>query len=255
MPHWVRRELVDYAGKTGRTVAKTPVKLSQAAQRRLAADRADEADATRRGVILDDGGNEVYLDRGLADSAASGGPRPRGALMFSPPASGGPGARRGLAFSPGSPARSRGPRGALFSPAPGSPAAGAAAAGAGAAPPPSTPESQRIRGGPPPRMEETELIMPESYYRKNLGPTNEKYLEANRMKAIQAAALAEAAKKSTRYGTFDIRGGTRRRRNHHRKNKKHAATHKHKSTNKPKSTSRRRRSHTRVSRRRARGAK
>ena len=147
---------------------------------------------------------------------------------------------------------------------PGSPAPGAGAgAGAGAPPPPSTPPAAPPRDAPP-RAEEM-LDTNADYGDVTVNPFM-RYAERNG--AIQAAAAAARAAAaapsatrtapskfsqaySTRYGK---RGGTRRR-HRHRKNKKHAATHKHKSTNKPKSTSHRRRSHTRVSRRRARGAK
>jgi hypothetical protein len=157
------------------------------------------------------------------------------------------GPRRGLAFSLGSPApgspalgRSMGPRGALMfgSPAP----------GAGAGEPPRTPEGRGIRGGPAPRMEEFPATTSLRSYEKegNLLPPG---TQNDRRKEI---AAAKAKEEEARLRRRSFRGGTRR--NRRRKNKKHAAaTHKHKSTNK--STSRRKRSHTRVSRRRGRGAK
>ena len=191
-------------------------------------------------------------------SAGKGGPQRRtaatpGSALFSP--SPAPPSASG-AKSRGPLSSMRGRRMAFGSPAPGSPPATgrrALFASPAAAPaPPRTPEGQGIRSRLP---IPAELLRDTgAKYPGIRDAPDAKNFERNRLREIQAAALAEAAEKSTTYGTFKIRGGTRRRRNH-RKSKKHAATHKHKSTNKSTSTSRRRRSHTRVSRRRARGAK
>ena len=96
----IRRAMQKYADERGRPVAKTPEKVSQAAQkRRLLADQAGE------GTYLDDDGNEITAEPSPAPPSASGA-KSRGPLRI---AFGSPSPVAAMGFaSPAPPARERG---------------------------------------------------------------------------------------------------------------------------------------------------